>query len=304
MNQTVLINQSHEHWVESDGNSSQSSALHADEFFALCAEAAYRNKILPSVFYNAVLETGLCSPTELGTPALSIALISGSFAFAGILEDTQSNHLEALTRFALWVMEYKAKRTVKSKSTEINTASTDSIQPDRLTQLEGGGALIATYAGLAEIAVNTANHPDVERNILIGIIAHRDILLQQTPALPLGPYRKEQMLIPLNISAMLGRLGQLNTVNENAYQHIKRNFQNTYGCSILDLNPCETSQNLAVVAIDLAMIMHLEGCDVFRALCSLSRLEQDSSQDFAESVCSSANQIHQGNKHSTGNVWS
>lgn len=303
MNQTVLNDKSHDLWVTSDGIGRRSSALHADEFFALCAEAACRNKLLPSVFYNAVLETGLCSPAEIGTPALSIALISGSFAFAGILKDTQANHLEAITRFALWVMEYKAKRPGKSQSTEVNTTSLDSIQLHKPIQLEGVEALLATYAGLAEIAVNTASHPDLERNILIGIIGHRDILLQMTPPLPPGSHPKENMLIPLNISAMFGRLEQLNTVNEIAYQSIKMNVNNTYGCPILNLNPCETSQNLAAVAIDLAMIMYLQNCNISQALCSLSRLEKDISQEFSENVCSSANQIQQGQKHSTGNVW-
>jgi hypothetical protein len=301
MNQTALINTSHDPWVTSDGSGRQSSARHADEFFELCAEAACRNKLLPSVFYNAVLETGLCSPAEIGTPALSIALISGSFAFAGILKDTQANHLEAITRFALWVMEYKAKRPSKSRSIEVNTISSDSVQLHR-AQLESVEALFATFAGLAEIAVNTASHPDLERNILIGIIAHRDILLKLTPPLPPGSHPKQNMLIPLNISAMLGRLEQLNTVNENAYQNIKINFNNTYGCSILNLNPCETSQNLAAVAIDLAMIMYLQNCNISQALCGLSRLEKDISQEFSENVCSFANQINQGQKHSTGNI--
>lgn len=285
MSQSVPTMQTHDLWVVGHRERGMSASTLSADFYEICAEAARRNRLLPSFFYNAVLETGLCSTADLDLNNAIARIQLGAFTLASILESTNTNYLEAAVRFANWVMEYKSKHQAALPLTEINSNSlvqTDLHEPSKY--LDALDPLLADYTEVAETAAKTANHPDIKRDFILGVIGHRKALHQQTPPLPLGTYKKESMLVPMNISAMLGRLGQLSMINNNEYEAINRNFENTFGCPIIRIKPLIEAQNVAAMAIDLAVTMYVHSCDIQEALCVFSRLEKSTAKNFSESV--------------------
>ena len=307
------MNEHHEPWVIGHRVKSRASIL-SDDFFEVCAEIARRNKVLPTVFYNVVLDNNLCPPASLGTPRMNLTLQAGAYTLACLLNDTRNNHQEACNRFALWAVEYKAKHHAHLLATNTDTASNNesnaaATYPEHgapttnTTSFEGSEALLADYAGLAEIAVNTAAYPQLERNVLISIVKYRDILHEHTPLLPHGVYRKETMLVPMNIPAMLGRLEQLSKASPVAYEGIHTRFRNTFACPIVTLNSDNHAQNMAAVAIDLAMMMHVHQCDIEEALCAFSRLDKSMALDFAHQVLKTSQDLAQGYRCPSGNGW-
>lgn len=311
-------------WALPEGEQSQTLAP-TDDFFELCAEVARQHQLLPSMFHSLVLETKLCPPTTIGAPEVFSTLQAGATALSRLLKNAGGNYQESSHLFLIWAAEFLTRTdhgpNSQTKNDTCNRPNADEPSSTQTQKLFATGAtelqfhpksplgredasdFFSETINMAQAAIDVAGHVLLSRDIVLGVVWYRRTLIEHTPPLPQGNYRKEGMLVPMNIPAMFGRLEQIHGQYPSTYEAINLRFLEKYSIPIVDLNPSDALQNLTSAAIDIALILHLHHCNIASALSRFSRLEKATAIAFANNVLQAAHEISHGHQSLSRHLW-